>query len=302
LVHVIVSSAGEGRPHRDWFEALPFRPAVIAAPEQLHTALVAEVGAPGWFPGVDGLCSAAVTLCVRTADCVPLALMDGRGPLRVLIHAGRAGIGAGIVEAGVAALVAHGVRREAIRAAAGPHINRCCYRFPLGVGAASIAAQEIPTGATVQAGHLVVDLSREIGSRLRRLEIGGGFSVDGRCTCCHPSKLPSHRREGDDRRRSLLSLSGWSRKEHDMSVDPELVSILACPETKEPVELAPDEMIATLNDLIKKGEVRNRGGDAVNEPIDGGLVREDRRFLYAIREDIPIMLIEEAIELPPLGL
>ena len=87
-----------------------------------------------------------------------------------------------------------------------------------------------------------------------------------------------------------------------MSVDPELVSILACPETKEPVELASEELVATLNGLINKGAVKNRGGTAVTETMDGGLIREDRRFLYPIREDIPIMLIEEAIELPPLGL
>jgi uncharacterized protein YbaR (Trm112 family) len=87
-----------------------------------------------------------------------------------------------------------------------------------------------------------------------------------------------------------------------MSVDPELVSILACPETKEPVELASEELVATLNELNNKGAVKNRGGTAVTETMDGGLIREDRRFLYPIREDIPIMLIEEAIELPPLGL
>ena len=79
-----------------------------------------------------------------------------------------------------------------------------------------------------------------------------------------------------------------------MSVDPELVSILACPETKEPVELASEELVATLNELINKGAVKNRGGTAVTETMDGGLIREDRRFLYPIREDIPIMLIEEA--------
>ena len=39
----------------------------------------------------------------------------------------------------------------------------------------------------------------------------------------------------------------------------------------------------------------NRGGEAVKEHLDGGLVREDRKFLYPIREDIPIMLIDEAI-------
>ncbi len=33
------------------------------------------------------------------------------------------------------------------------------------------------------------------------------------------------------------------------------------------------------------------------DPIDEGLVREDAKILYPVREDIPIMLIDEAIEL-----
>ena len=87
-----------------------------------------------------------------------------------------------------------------------------------------------------------------------------------------------------------------------MALDPELLKILACPETKEPVALASDSMVKRMNDLIDQGKVKNRGGEVVTEPIDGGLVREDRTYLYPIRDDIPIMLIEEAIELPPLDL
>ena len=36
--------------------------------------------------------------------------------------------------------------------------------------------------------------------------------------------------------------------------------------------------------------------------MDGGLVREDRAFLYRIEDDIPIMLIDEAVPLKDLGL
>ena len=301
LAHIIVSAAEEGSYHA-WFERLPVRDATIAAPEQLHTARVVEASAAGWYRSVDGLCSSSVGLCVRTADCVPLSLEDPRLGLRALIHAGRAGIGAGIVEAGVAALVADGARPEGVRAAIGPHVRRCCYRFPLGSAGASAAAAGISSGTTVEGRFLTVDLGAEIAARLRQLGVDGGLRADPRCTCCHSGRLPSHRREGGGRRHSLLSLSIPKRKEHDMSVDPELVSILACPETKEPVELASEELVATLNELINKGAVKNRGGTAVTETMDGGLIREDRRFLYPIREDIPIMLIEEAIELPPLGL
>ena len=80
-------------------------------------------------------------------------------------------------------------------------------------------------------------------------------------------------------------------------IDKELLDILACPETKEPVHLAEAEMLAALNDRIERGEVKNRAGKTVEEKIDGGLVREDGAYLYPIEDEIPIMLIDEAIYL-----
>ncbi len=78
-------------------------------------------------------------------------------------------------------------------------------------------------------------------------------------------------------------------------VDKELLDILCCPETKQDLTLVGDKVIQTINGKIKKGEVKNRAGETVNEPIDAGLLREDHKYLYPIREDIPIMLIDEGI-------
>ena len=80
-------------------------------------------------------------------------------------------------------------------------------------------------------------------------------------------------------------------------IKPELLEILACPENKTPVRLADADELEALNARIRAGEVTNRGGDKVTEEVPGGLIREDGRLLYAIRDDIPIMLIEEAIPL-----
>ena len=52
---------------------------------------------------------------------------------------------------------------------------------------------------------------------------------------------------------------------------------------------------------IRSGGMTNRRGDAVSEPRDEGLIREDDKVLYPVREDIPIMLIDEAIELDTLA-
>lgn len=78
-------------------------------------------------------------------------------------------------------------------------------------------------------------------------------------------------------------------------VDKELLDILCCPETKQDLTLIEGEEIKKINAKIKNGEIKNRGGEVVKEPIDAGLLREDRKYLYPIREDIPVMLIDEAI-------
>lgn len=80
-------------------------------------------------------------------------------------------------------------------------------------------------------------------------------------------------------------------------VDPQLLDILVCPETRQPVREADPELVRRLNDAIAAGSVRNRAGELVRDPVQGGLVRDDGRVLYPVREGIPIMLIDEAIGL-----
>jgi uncharacterized protein YbaR (Trm112 family) len=82
-----------------------------------------------------------------------------------------------------------------------------------------------------------------------------------------------------------------------MVIDKELLEILVCPENHTRLTLAEEDLVAKLNQAIAAGQVQNRGGEQVTEPIDGGLVREDATVLYPIREEIPVMLVDEAIPL-----
>ncbi len=80
-------------------------------------------------------------------------------------------------------------------------------------------------------------------------------------------------------------------------VDEQLLKILCCPETKQDLVLVTDDRILKLNELAENGTLKNRAGELVKEKMDAGLLRADGQFLYPIREDIPIMLIDEAIPL-----
>ncbi|MBI3602855.1 MAG: hypothetical protein HY205_00190 [Nitrospirae bacterium] len=82
-----------------------------------------------------------------------------------------------------------------------------------------------------------------------------------------------------------------------VNIDKELLAILCCPETKQDVTLADDSLIARLNAQVEKGTLKNKSGQPVGEKLDGGLLRADKKVLYPIREDIPVMLIEEGIPL-----
>ena len=81
-------------------------------------------------------------------------------------------------------------------------------------------------------------------------------------------------------------------------IDPELLEILACPDTHQPLAMAEAELVASLNAAIEAGGLENVGGDKVEGPVDGGLVREDGKVIYPIRDRIPVLLVDEGIALP----
>jgi len=77
----------------------------------------------------------------------------------------------------------------------------------------------------------------------------------------------------------------------------QILTLLACPETKQPFELADNTLLEQLNRRIEKGELKNRGGESVTELLDAALIRQDKRFIYPVRHGIPLLLIDEGIAL-----
>ena len=80
-------------------------------------------------------------------------------------------------------------------------------------------------------------------------------------------------------------------------IDEKLLEILVCCENRTALTPADEELISRLNRAIAAGKVKNRLGRTVETPVKEGLVREDNLLLYPIVDDIPVMLVDEAIPL-----
>ena len=80
-------------------------------------------------------------------------------------------------------------------------------------------------------------------------------------------------------------------------MDAELLKSLCCPETHQGLQVAGQALVEKLNQQIAEGKLKNRAGVTVKEKVDDGLVRADGKFLYPIRQEIPVMLMDEAIPL-----
>jgi hypothetical protein len=128
-------------------------------------------------------------LAVLTADCVPVLLAGERHV--AVIHAGRVGVRAGVVDATIATLDAAGEDLSTVRAAIGPAIGPCCYE--VGDELASAMQGQFPgAAATTTWSTPSIDLPGVVARTLER----AGMKVDdlGVCTHCSPGWF-SHRRD-----------------------------------------------------------------------------------------------------------
>ena len=82
-----------------------------------------------------------------------------------------------------------------------------------------------------------------------------------------------------------------------MVQDYDWFSILCCPATKQSLSVADDSMVKLLNQAVSRGILANVGQRLVSDHLEGGLIRADRKILYPIRENIPVLLVEEGIPL-----
>ena len=80
-------------------------------------------------------------------------------------------------------------------------------------------------------------------------------------------------------------------------INPQLLDILRCPQDHSELLLADATLVAQVNKQIGTGQLLSVGGQPMNKPIDGGLVRAAGDLMYPIIGGIPVMLADEAIDI-----
>ncbi|HZQ91632.1 MAG TPA: peptidoglycan editing factor PgeF [Terriglobales bacterium] len=131
------NKAGVERNRRLFLRALiggrPARPWTLVTARQAHSDVAHHIrrtpARPLALTG-DGLITKApgLLLAIKTADCLPVLIVDVKHKAVGAFHAGWRGTAARVVEKGVGAMRrAFGSRAPDLRAAIGPGIHVCCY-------------------------------------------------------------------------------------------------------------------------------------------------------------------------------
>ena len=78
-------------------------------------------------------------------------------------------------------------------------------------------------------------------------------------------------------------------------MDKRLLDLLVCPVSKAPLRPLSTGELAAVNRAIVAGEVATVTGTAVTAPLAAGLITRDRRVIYPVVDDIPVMLSDASI-------
>ena len=98
--------------------------------KQIHSSIVRRVNSPESAVAGDGIITQTpgMLLAVKTADCVPILIVDAKTRAVGVFHAGWRGTVSRILEKGVGEMRRHFDSDPVdLRAAIGPCIRRCCY-------------------------------------------------------------------------------------------------------------------------------------------------------------------------------
>ncbi len=157
--------------------------------KQIHSAAILEPKQQGLQGDADALVTTVPELwiSIRTADCIPVLLVDPSAHVAAAVHAGWRGTAERIVAKTLLRMQELGAQVSDIRAAIGPGIGACCYE----VGP-EVAARFGFEGRA----HL------DLAAQNERQLIDGGLDLEQIwqakcCTKCDPELFHSYRRDGE---------------------------------------------------------------------------------------------------------
>ena len=211
---------GNGTPDAEIIRRLGAAGMQLRTVQQIHSnrvCLLSEEGSQNASqrPEADAMLSALAghVLAVRTADCLPILLVDRGRRAVASVHAGwrgtRQGIAAGAVERMRACF---GSDRSAIEVAIGPGIGVCCFEVGPEVAAqfdrslvVSPRPDAAPPGQSPDKPGPAARPHVDLVDANRRQLLEQGISTSniwsaGRCTCCQADDFFSYRRDGDPAR------------------------------------------------------------------------------------------------------
>lgn len=175
-------------------------PEPLATLRQIHSDIVHSADRPGCLGEGDALLSdiPGLWIGVKTADCLPILLVDTRHRAVAALHAGWRGTAAGIAAKTAAAMTARwGTRPEDLYAAIGPGIGRCCF--------------EVGPEVAVEFGEPPARTHLDLAEINRRQMAEAGIpeaclSVAGLCTVCHAGAFHSFRRDREAAGRMMSAI------------------------------------------------------------------------------------------------
>ena len=80
-----------------------------------------------------------------------------------------------------------------------------------------------------------------------------------------------------------------------MPVEGKLLEILCCPVSKSPLNVLGSEKLDKLNAAISSGEALFIGGEKVEDTLQEALITADKKVVYPVQDDIPVLLEEKGI-------
>jgi polyphenol oxidase len=191
---------------------IPGQFANLATLKQIHssTCLLAG-GRAGLIGEGDALLedAAGAVVAVRTADCIPILLVDERRRAVAAVHAGWRGTAAGIARRALEAMRERfGTDAGDVHAAIGPGIGECC--FEVGPEVAAVFGNAVAAMVRNEIGQnrAHIDLAAENRRQLREAGVTGErIYASNLCTKCLPGDFHSFRRDREAAGR-LFSFAG----------------------------------------------------------------------------------------------